>query len=264
MRVTTFFSNFLTNPATAPIAPEKPLQNRNRPGLMLRALVGAALVLAAAPQAALASRYPSVLLGLSGTLVYTTNNNLTMGVPITRVSYTGQSLIKLLNASANATNTMQQVTGTNQIPAGSHFLWNPDEQSLTITNDNGFSFPLEGAGYGYGALLIDEEQLIGSYSLDAGKRSGSETDVTGIYFYFYDGNANPNEIELYGTAALLWTYGAAESGSQKVILNVTMQGCGNDESTVNGFEAIARTFSATGMNGAGRESTSDVPFYLEW
>jgi hypothetical protein len=211
-----------------------------------------------------ASSFPSAPLAISGTLYYSSNNgDLKMGDPIKKVSFSSQSLINLLNASSSATNTMLKVTGKTKIPPGSYFLWNPDEESLTITNKNGFSFPLDGAGYDYGYLDIDYEQLIGSYTLNAKTMAGSEKDMTGIYFYFYDGSAAYNEIELYGTATLTWTYGPARNGSQKAIFSVTMTGCGNDDCYVDDFDAIPQTFSASG-SGAAVEPTNNVPFYYEW
>jgi hypothetical protein len=228
--------------------------------LVLRAALAAALAWSASLPCA-AQPEPAVTLGISGTLFYTTNNDTAqMGIPLKRLNYTGQTLIKLLNSSSNATNTLQQVTGRSQIPAGSHFLWNISEDSLTITNQDGFSFPLQGDGYLYGYLDVDYGQFIGTYRLNSKTAAGTETDVTGIYFYFYDDNENFNQIKLLGTATLNWAYGKAKNGSQKALLSVTMQGCGNDESYVDGHNAIATSFVGLGASTNSVASTS-VPFY---
>jgi hypothetical protein len=213
---------------------------------------------------AVAQSYPSVPLAISGTLYYTTNNNtLAQGSPIIKVSYNNQTLINLLNASSAATNSLKTVTGKSQIPSGSSILWNPYDESLTITNSNGFSFPLYGSHYDYGYLEVDEYDLIGSYSLNAKTAAGTETDRTGIYFYFYDGSEAYNEIEIYGTATLTWTYGAAKGGSQKATLSVSMTGCGNDDCYIDDYTAIPSAFSATG-SGSGTEKTNNVPFYYTY
>jgi hypothetical protein len=213
---------------------------------------------------AAAQSYPSVPLAISGTLYYTTNNGtLAQGSPMIKVSYNNQTLINLLNASSAATNSIKTVTGKSQIPSGSSIFWNPYEESLTITNSNGFSFPLDGSHYDYGYLEVDEEDLIGTYSLNTKTSAGTETDRTGIYFYFYDGSESYNEIEIYGTATLTWTYGAAKGGSQKATLSVTMTGCGNDDCYIDDYTAIPSAFSATGR-GSGTAKTNNVPFYYTY
>jgi hypothetical protein len=218
--------------------------------------------------------YPSAHLLISGTIYSTTNNDSTnMGVPIKLLSYNNQTLFGLLNSSPSASNEIFIVTGKTRIPAGSFILWNPYEGSLTISNVDGLSFPLDGDGYDFGYLDVDYYDIIGTYSIEnfawpSGPAAavptfaGTETDSTGIYFYFDDGNENENEIELYGTATLNWTYGPASDGSQLATWNVTMAGCGNADSYIDGFDAIPETFSATG-SGSGIEPTSDVPFFYE-
>jgi hypothetical protein len=232
--------------------------------MLLCAAFAAAMVLSAATPSAAAQYYPSVPLAISGTLYYTTNNDtLAQGSPIIKVSYNNQALINLLNASSNALSSIKTVTGKSKIPAGSYFLWNPYDETLTITNNDGFSFPLEGSHYEYGYLEVDEYDLIGTYSLNAKTSAGAETDRTGIYFYFYDGSEAYNEIEVYGTATLTWTYGPAKGGSQKATLSVTMTGCGNDDCYIDDYTAIPSAFSATG-SGSGSEKTNSVPFYYEY
>ncbi len=215
--------------------------------------------------------YPSVKLAISGTLYYTTNNGTNMSVPIKEVSYTGQSLINLLNASSDATYTILHVTGKSRIPSGSHFLWNPCDGSLIITNGNGFAFPLEGSfvvlnstnDYTYGFLDVNSNQFVGTYKLNTKTSAGTETDRTGVYFYFYDGTSHTNnEMEIYGTAVLRWIYGTAKNGSQKATLSATISGCGNMDCYVNGYDAVPKLFSITG-HGSGSEATNAVPFYYE-
>lgn len=239
--------------------------------IILCASLAAAMAFGPASNSAQASSYPSVPLSISGTLVYSTASGRDMGVPLKQLSYSSQSLIGLLNASSYATNVIFQVTGKKQIPAGSYFLWNPDDENLIITNKNGFSFPLQGSyntvsadpSYDFGYLEIDESGLVGTYDLNGATLAGSETDKTGIYFYFYDGSENENEIELYGTATLTWNYGPAKGGYQKATLIVSMSGNGSDGCYVDDFDAVPTSFSATGT-GSISEPTDDVPFYYEW
>jgi hypothetical protein len=239
--------------------------------MMVRAAFAAVMTLGAATTHAMPAAYPTIPLSISGTLKYTANDSLSMNVPIKTLTYNTQTLINLLNASSDATNVLRIVTGKTKIPAGSYFLWNPDYEELTITNTNGFSFPMYGSYtnggttfyYDYGYLDIDDEGLIGTYDLAAKTLAGTEKDMTGIYFYFYDGGMNYNEIEIYGKATLTWTYGAAKGGYQKATLSVTMSANGNDDCYVDDFEAIPGSFSASG-SGSSTVSTGMVPFYWEW
>ena len=240
--------------------------------MMLCAGLAAALSFCAATPSPAQSPYPLVPLSISGTLYYTTNNgDKVTGAPLTKVSYTTQSLISLLNASPYASNIIHIVTGKKKIPAMSYFLFDAWNETLTITNANGFSFPLYGHYlngtntdyYDFGYIELDYYQLIGSYSQTAKTLAGSETDMTGIYFYFYDGADYETEIEIYGTATLSWTYGKAKNGLQKATVTVTMTGCGNDDCYVQDYDAIPGTFSASGT-GSGNIDTSYVPFYWNW
>jgi hypothetical protein len=233
--------------------------------MMRSATVTAALALGAASISASPSlSFPSIPLSISGTLYYTTNNNIKLNAPIVPVSFNTQSLIHLLNVSPSATNVLKQATGTNHIPVGSYFLWNPWNETLTITNRNGFSFPLRGSNYNLGYLDLGDSQLIGTYSLNAKTGTATETDRAGSYFYFSDSvNGEVNEFQIYGTALLNWTYGAASNGVCKATLSVTMTGAGNDGCYVNGYDAIATTFSATG-SGSGSADSDLVPMYWNW
>jgi len=225
--------------------------------------VGAITPSAAAPS----SYYPLVALNISGTLYSTTNSGQAQKIPLKTVSYTTASLIKLLNASTNATNFVQTATGTNQIPAGSYFLWDPYEDELFLTNKNGFFFPLKGSGYDLGYLEVDEYHLIGTYKYQSlFTLAGTETDKTGIYFYFSDGQSGfkDNVISTSGTATLNWTYGAASGGTQKATLSVTMAGNSDDGSYVGGFEAVSTSFSASGSGSKANESTDYEPFFYEY
>ena len=104
------------------------------------AIVGA--IIFGLPEAAPAqtfSGYPLVKLSISGTYYFTTNSTNTQKIPLKKFAYNTQALINLLNASPNATNMMQTVTGKSQIPKGSYFLWDIAEEELYVTNKNGFS-----------------------------------------------------------------------------------------------------------------------------
>jgi hypothetical protein len=236
------------------------------------AVVAAGMAFGAASASAQASPYPLVPLSISGTLYYSTNNGEpVMKAPLIKSSFNNATLIKLLNASPYATNILHIMTGSNQIPAKSSILWDPYEGNLIITNKDGYSFTLYGyyvlAGdtntynYDLGYLVPDDEQLIGTYSLSAKTSSGTETDKTGMAFYFSDNNdANYNSMSIYGMATMDWTYGAAKAGYQKATLSVTMSGNGEDYCYVDDNDAIPSSFSATGT-GSLSEATDWVPFY---
>ena len=67
------------------------------------------------------SGYPLVKLTSAELPIYNTNSSNTQKVPLKKFTYNTQTLINLLNASPNATNMMQTVTGKNKIPKGSYF-----------------------------------------------------------------------------------------------------------------------------------------------
>jgi hypothetical protein len=206
---------------------------------------------------------------LSGTLCYTTNNGARMNVPIKTTAFNAQSLIKLLNASTNATNTLQAITGTNHIPAGSSFLWSfygDEAASLFITNKNGFFFPLSGASYNYGSLEL-YGQSVGTYNLIPKTSGGTEKDVFSFTFFFYDGNGpqNENQIQLDGTANFSWYYIASETNVQTTIFGFSMSGVGPgaNGSYVDGYIAVPKTFYASG-GASWSIYTNYVPFYDWW
>jgi hypothetical protein len=210
------------------------------------------------------SGYPLVKLSISGTLYFTTNLSNIQSVPLKKYSYTTQTLIDLLNASSTATNKMQTVAGTNQIPKGSYFIWDPDSDNLYLTNQNGFFFPLQGSGYQFGYLTVDENNLIGTVKYSSTwVLDGKETDKTGIFFYFGDGEYqdSDNEIELYGIATLTWTYGNVSAGSQKASLSVSMSGNGNNDCYIDDFDAIPASFSASGSGTTASMPTDFQPFF---
>jgi hypothetical protein len=214
------------------------------------------------------SGYPLVKLNISGSLIYTTNLAATQKVPLKTLSYTTQTLINLLNASPTASNQIQTVTGTNQIPKGSYFIWDPGNvYGLYLTNNNGFFFPLEGSGYDFGYLEVANQNLIGTVKYaSTWALNGTETDSTGIIFYFGDGpyENSDNKIELYGVAALNWTYGIPSGGNQKASVSVTMTGNGNNDCFVNDFAAIPASFSASGSGSIASMPTDYQPFFFKY
>ena len=92
--------------------------------------------------------FPLVKLAISGTASYNasspTNNGANAMSVLTKVKVNTKSLIGLLNASPTVTNTLQDVTGTSQIPAGSYFVYDLDNENLIITNLSGYNFTLRG------------------------------------------------------------------------------------------------------------------------
>ncbi len=233
--------------------------------LLFGVALAGALAFGATAFAKTSPKYPLVTISLSGTVHYSPNydDELSQEVPLKTVSYNTKTLIAMLNASSYATNKIHGVTGTNQIPTGSYFLWAPYEEELFLTNKNGFFFPLEGSGYDMGYLEVDEDHLIGTYSLNS-VLAGTETDKTGIYFYFYDGAYYENEIETSGTATLNWTYGAASGGAQKATVSVAMSANSDEESYIYDYDAVSASFSASGSGSLTNESTNSVPFFYKY
>jgi len=231
------------------------------------AIAGAIIFGKAAATPPTFSGYPLVKLSISGTYYYTTNSSNIQNVPLAKFSYNTQTLIDLLNASPNATNMLQTVAGTNQIPKGSYFLWDVDEEELYLTNKNGFFFPLLSKSYNFGYLSINEMNLIGTVSYSSKVAlQGSETDKTGIEFYFDDGgDGGPakNHMDLFGVATLNWTYGAPTGNNQKASLSVTMSGNGNGTALdyLGNNNAIPTAFSASGSGSITNLPTADQPFF---
>jgi hypothetical protein len=237
--------------------------------MMLGSAVAAAVAFGASTASAVTSYYPWVTLAVSGTVEYAPNpDDNVQGVPLKTVSFTTASLIALFNASESSADDIYSdatVLGvshtTTQIPAGSYFIWNVDEEAIDITNKNGFLMP--GADFSDLYMDIDEDDdLIGTYGTNA-TGAGTETDLTSCEFGF-DDDYN-NELYIYGTATLTWTYGAASGGAQKATLSVAITGIGDDDSEVGDyFTAVAQTFSASGTGSITGFPTADVPFFWEY
>jgi hypothetical protein len=234
--------------------------------VILGVSVAGAMAFGAVESALAQSPYPLVKVNLSGTVSYSPNyGNQSLEVPLKTASYNNKTLISLLNASAYASNIIFSVTSSNQIPAGSYFLFDPDAGTLALTNNSGFYFPLADAGYSFGSLEIDESQLIGTYSLNTTTLAGSETDKTGFYFEFEDGADSSTEILLYGTATLTWKYGAANGAVQSSSLSVSMNGKSDNGSFVlQFFDGVTAAFSASGSGSLADESTTSVPFFTQF
>ena len=224
------------------------------------------------------SSYPLVKLNISGSLTYTANAYLTNSslppaqkVPLKKVSFDTKSIIAKFNASSTVSNSVFAYTGATSIPSGSYFIWDIYDDDLYLTNKNGFLFPLyvnDGTfDWDYGYLEVDESHLIGTYKYKSPWiLSGSEKDSTGIYFYIYDDGDNDSyfEVELYGVGTLNWTYGTPSGGNQTASLSVSITGDSNDDSYVNGFEAIPISFSASGSGNLASMPVSNQPFFYEY
>ena len=223
----------------------------------------------AAPAAEIFSGYPLVKLNISGIFYLTANSTNTQNVPLKKMTYNTLVLINLLNTSPSATNMLQTVTGKSQIPPGSYFLWDVSEEELYVTNKNGFFFPLFNSSpfYDFAHLAIVENNLIGTVKYSSiGALDGSETDKTGIEFYFNDGGTNgasKNQIDLFGVATMKWTYGKLTGNNQKASLSVKMSGNGNgtDVDYLNNFNAIPTAFSASGSGSIASMPTDFQPFF---
>jgi hypothetical protein len=231
--------------------------------------------------------FPLVNLTTSGTVSYNAaspvDNGTTTKLALTKVSITIKSLIGLLNASPTVTSTLMDVRGTNQIPAGSYFVYDlntnnvsydPDPYigeyvaALIVTNKNGFSFTLVGTdpvtknGYDYGYLNIYEQNLIGSYSRNDTTGAGSESDLTGIEFYFNDSNGN--QLWDFGNGSLTWSFGKVSTNSvQKTTLSVNFTAPNGFSDTVNNNAAIAQNVKCSGK-ATGNVASGVFPFFLWW
>lgn len=237
---------------------------------VLSASVAGAMVFGATKSALAQSPYPLVKLSISGTVSYSPNyqNGLSLEVPLKTASYNNDTLVSLLNASPSAANDIHTYTGTNQIPKSSYFLWDPSSDGLYITNKNGFFFPLnpnDGThNWDYGYLEINSSQLIGTYTVKT-NLSGTETDRTGIYFYFDDGANYSTQIELYGTGTLNWTLGTATGNTQKATLSVSISGISDGGSSVlSDFEGVTASFSASGSGTLTNLDVSTVPIFYNY
>jgi hypothetical protein len=235
--------------------------------ILFSATVAGVIAFAASKASALPAAFPWVKLNISGTVTAsaetsTTNGTTIKSSPLKKVSFNTQKLIDLLNASptfvAALTNQFHS-TSSNSVPSGSYFVWNPDDYNLIITNKNGFSFTLDSnlSGKDFGYMEIDEDFLTGTYTENVTTDAGSEDNLTGIYFEFYDYNGD--EIEVYGEGKLSWHYDAMSAGSQKTSLSVSMSGSGY-YAEVDGDEA-GSTFKASG-SGTGTDPVGQNPFLL--
>ena len=240
--------------------------------LITSAAIAGAIIFskAAATQAQTFSGYPLVKLSISGTYYYNTNSSNIQNVPLKKFTYNTQTLIDLLNASTNAMAMMQAVAGTNQIPKGSYFLWDVSEEELYITNKNKFFFPLISSSpvYDFARLAITENNLIGTVKYSKpGALDGSESDKTGIEFYFSDGGdggPSKNFMDVFGVATLSWTYGKTTGANQKASLSVKMSGNGNgtDVDYLGNNNAIPTAFSASGSGSITNMPTDFQPFFI--
>lgn len=229
------------------------------------ATVAVAVAFSATKSAAEQSSYPLVKLNLSGTIAYSTNSvGGSLSGPLHTVSYNTKILIAMLNASTSASNQVYLATGKTQVPAGSYFLFDLSGGTLALTNNNGFYFPLQGSGYDFGRLVIDQYELVGTYSLNL-KLAGSEMDKTSFYFEFSDGADLETAFRLYGTATLNWTYGAASGNTQKASVKVSMSGISEAGSYIQeNYEGVTGSFSASGSGSVANEPTNFVPFFYEY
>jgi hypothetical protein len=226
--------------------------------------------------------FPLVKLTVSGTVSYNAaspaDNGKTTKSALTKVSITSKSLISLLTNSLAVTSTLMDVTGTNQIPAGSYFLFDLNNSfydpgiglsvtPLIVTNINGFSFTLAGydavasTNYDYGYLNIDEQNIIGSYSQNDITGAGSESDLTGIEFSFNDGNGN--QLDDFGNGVMTWSFGAVSGGVQKTTLSINFPAPNGFSDTVKGNSAIAQNIKCSGK-GTGNVTSGIFPFYIYW
>jgi hypothetical protein len=223
--------------------------------------VAVAMALGMTKAAAEQLPYPVVKLSLSGTIYYSTNSNGgSLSAPLIKVSFNNKTLIAMLNASAAASNDVFVATGKTQIPSGSFFLFDLNAGTLALTN-TGFYFPLKGSGYDYGHLVVNQYQLVGTYSLKS-TLAGNESDKTSFYFEFSDGADFETAVKLYGTATLNWTYGAASGGTQKSTVKVTMSGISEAGSYVKeNYEGVTASFSAGGSGSVANEPTNALPFF---
>ena len=217
---------------------------------------------------------PIIPVNISGVVTYqggsATKGDITKTSTQNR-SFNNKTLIRLLNESSAATNTLVDVTGVSQIPAGSSILFDIDDETLIITNKNGFSFPLSGTdpitqnSYNYGYLDFDNDVLFGSASLNNATGAGSEKDYTGVEFYFYSDGSGSGSVELepeYGNGSLAWIFGATTSGHQTARVKFKASPAGY-YAYVDGNEGITTACDISGRGKATIYSLGE-PFYNWW
>jgi hypothetical protein len=233
-------------------------------------MVGAVVLLAASTVKAAPTYFPTVALNLSGTVtvpvadtndnqIITTNGNIVTG-KLKTVSFNNKYLIKLLNASPTVqsyiTNNVTHSAASNSIPAGSYFVWAMGLSDtnyfydyygdIWVTNKNGFTFDVEVPVSFY--IYWDEDEVVGTASLNQYTGAGTEKDVTGVEVYFSDYNGNELEPE-YGQGNFNWTYGAVSGGLQTKSISLTMSPAAY-YAEVNDVEGITTAFSVSGGGSA--------------
>ena len=139
--------------------------------------------------------------------------------------------------------------------------------ALIVTNKNGFSFTLVGTdpvttnGYDYGYLNIYEQNLIGSYSRNDSTGAGSESDLTGIEFYFNDSNGN--QLRDFGDGSLTWSFGKVSGSVQKTTLSINFLAPDGDNDIVKYNAAVAQNVKCSGK-ATGNVASGVFPFFLWW
>jgi hypothetical protein len=238
--------------------------------ILFSAAVAGAMAFAASKASAVVTTFPMVKLSLSGTLTAsaetaTTNGTAIKSSPFKTVSFNSQKLIDRLNASPTFQNALTNQFGSttsNQVPAGSYFVWDFYNDYLIITNKNGFSFNLDSnlSDDDFGYLDYFDDYLTGTWSKNSTTDAGSEDDLIGVYFYFNDNNGV--EIESYGQATLHWTYAAMVGAAQKTTLSASISGDGYYAQVNNSNnDEAASTFHASG-SGTATDPVGQNPFYV--
>jgi hypothetical protein len=218
--------------------------------VLLSGAVAGIVALFSASNASALNAYPhAVNLNISAKIVVpdtiTTNGAVVTG-KLKTVSVNNKTLIALLNASpavqSYITNNITHSAISNSIPAGSYFVWDMFTEDVLVTNKNGFSFDVDIPVSFY--IDYDEDTVVGSAKLADVTGAGSEMDVTGIKFYFYDNNGNKLEPE-YGEGDFNWTYGAVSGGVQQKAISIKLSPAAYF-AEVNGVNAITTTFNVSG------------------
>ena len=230
------------------------------------AVVGALAFFTVGTVKAAATYFPAVPVNLSGKIVVpvtdtngnqiiTTNGNIVTG-KLQTLSFNNKSLIALLNASpavqSYITNYVTHSVASNSIPAGSYFVlamgldytnsFYDYYGDIWVTNKNGFSFDVEVPVDFY--IEWDEDEVVGTASLNNVTGAGKEKDITGVELYFYDDNGN--EIEgYYGLGTFNWKYGAVSSGLQTKSISLAMSPAAY-YAEVNDVNAITTACSVSG------------------
>ena len=231
---------------------------------------GIAGAMAFAAGKAPAQYLPSPKINISGTITYTTvitTNGAVAKGTLKTVSFNTKSLIDLLNASPTFKSALTNQFGSvssNQVPAASYFIYDIYDEELIITNKNGFAFNLYDnlSVVNFGFLDINNNVLIGSFSINTNTSAGSESDVTGVEFYFNDRNGNI--VDNFGNGTLKWSFGKEDgSGNQKVSLSVKMVPTGSEAEVNGNSDAFSQKTSISG-SGSATVPALNHPFYVWW